>query len=272
MKNYKKILIIMGVSLAMLNTGCSNENQNDEKENRVQRELDQKTQKKTALDKKVEKSFEEHLKIYPVNNLDDFYDMEGFWDEEFDKDDKGTWVLSSGISYEKNNHDPIISNDVVLFINKNTKKSLGTLYFSEYNEKDIEDRTEKYNFKVVNNQFIFIDKPSKKAKEFLNNFKFLVQDESIGKLSNFKMIRSRHNLELPLYTLEYYLPSKNNINNWIQSKYHIEENDAKFYLEKNGVLSGSSLGDLSLEIRYENKNGDKFYFNESVNYDPSRSE
>ncbi|QIH76451.1 Csa1 family protein [Macrococcoides canis] len=271
MKHYKKLLVI-GATVMMIGTGCSNDNTHNERENRVQRELNQKPQKKTALDKKVEKAFEKHLSVYPVKSLDDFYDMEGFRDEEFDKDDKGTWVLSSGISYEKNNHDPIISNDVVLFINKNTKKSLGTLYFSEYNEKDIEDKTKKYNFKVVNNQFIFIDKPSKKAKEFLNNFKFLVQDESIGKLSNFKMIRSRHNLELPLYTLEYHLPSKNNINNWIQSKYHIEENDAKLYLEKNGALSDSSLGDLSLEIRYENKNGDKVYFNESVNYDPSRSE
>ncbi len=35
--------------------------------------------------------------MYPVKNLEDFYDKEGFRDGEFDKNDKGTWVLSSKI-------------------------------------------------------------------------------------------------------------------------------------------------------------------------------
>ncbi|WP_262374771.1 tandem-type lipoprotein, partial [Staphylococcus aureus] len=29
---------------------------------------------------------------YPTKNLEDFYDKEGFRDEEFEKGDKGTWI------------------------------------------------------------------------------------------------------------------------------------------------------------------------------------
>ncbi|RXK18358.1 Csa1 family protein [Macrococcus sp. DPC7161] len=58
----------MVISLIMLNTGCSNI--------------------VITKDQKVEEAFEKHLSIYPVKSLEDFYDMEGFRDGEFEKDDK----------------------------------------------------------------------------------------------------------------------------------------------------------------------------------------
>ena len=47
---------------------------------------------------KLKKVFSKTLNMYPIKNLEDLYDKEGYRDEEFDKDDKGTWVVSSDIS------------------------------------------------------------------------------------------------------------------------------------------------------------------------------
>ena len=39
--------------------------------------------------------------MYPIKNLEDLYDKEGFRDENFDKDDKGTWILNSQMSIQR---------------------------------------------------------------------------------------------------------------------------------------------------------------------------
>ncbi|WP_150531763.1 Csa1 family protein, partial [Staphylococcus aureus] len=41
----------------------------------------------------VKKSFEKTLSMYPIKNLEDLYDKEGYRDDEFDKNDKGTWII-----------------------------------------------------------------------------------------------------------------------------------------------------------------------------------
>ena len=40
------------------------------------------------------------LNVYPTKNLEDFYDKEGYRDEEFDKDDKGRWIINSKMIVE----------------------------------------------------------------------------------------------------------------------------------------------------------------------------
>ena len=38
--------------------------------------------------------------MYPIKNLEDLYDKEGYRDGEFEKGDKGMWVLYSSIVSE----------------------------------------------------------------------------------------------------------------------------------------------------------------------------
>ena len=52
--------------------------------------------------------------------MEDLYDKEGYRDENFDKNDKGTWVLSSEMSIRKNS-DKLVSKGMVLFMNRNNK-------------------------------------------------------------------------------------------------------------------------------------------------------
>ena len=49
----------------------------------------------------IEKSFNKTLSMYPIKNLEDLYDKQGYRDEEFDKDDKGTWVITSSINIQQ---------------------------------------------------------------------------------------------------------------------------------------------------------------------------
>ena len=35
------------------------------------------------------------LNMYPIKNLEDLYEKEGYRDNEFEKEDKGTWILDS---------------------------------------------------------------------------------------------------------------------------------------------------------------------------------
>ncbi|NGB42479.1 Csa1 family protein, partial [Staphylococcus aureus] len=37
----------------------------------------------------IKKSFEKTLSMYPIKNLEDLYDKEGYRDDQFDKNDKG---------------------------------------------------------------------------------------------------------------------------------------------------------------------------------------
>ena len=47
----------------------------------------------------IKENFNKTLSVYPTKNLDDFYDKEGFEIKEFDKRDKGTWIIYSEMVY-----------------------------------------------------------------------------------------------------------------------------------------------------------------------------
>ena len=54
----------------------------------------------SSKDKQIKENFNKTLSLYPTKNLEDFYDKEGFRDEEFDKGDKGTWIVDSEMVVE----------------------------------------------------------------------------------------------------------------------------------------------------------------------------
>ncbi|WP_142300308.1 Csa1 family protein, partial [Staphylococcus aureus] len=48
----------------------------------------------------IKDTFNQTLKLYPTKNLEDFYDKEGFRDQEFEKGDKGNWIVDSEMVIE----------------------------------------------------------------------------------------------------------------------------------------------------------------------------
>ena len=95
--------------------------------------------KEDSKEEQIKKSFAKTLDMYPIKNLEDLYDKEGYRDGEFKKGDKGTWTLLT--SFAKSNKPGEIDDEgMVLFLNRNTKKATGYYYTSkvhdEFNEKD----------------------------------------------------------------------------------------------------------------------------------------
>ena len=67
----------------------------------------------------IKNTFNKTLSLYPTKNLEDFYDKEGFRDQEFDKDDNGTWIINSEMTIKPRD--------------KNMKtRGMGGLYKSQY--------------------------------------------------------------------------------------------------------------------------------------------
>ena len=76
----------------------------------------------------IKKSFNKTLSMYPIKNLEDLYDKEGYRDEEFDKDDKGTWLLHSEMAIQRKGEDlhTIIKEDLKI-IKKNIQSKWKTI-------------------------------------------------------------------------------------------------------------------------------------------------
>ncbi|WP_256089650.1 Csa1 family protein, partial [Staphylococcus aureus] len=72
----------------------------------------------------IKDTFNQTLKLYPTKKLDDFYDKEGFRDQEFDKRDKGTWIINSGRNIQLKGG-ALKSREMVLYINRNTRTTKG---------------------------------------------------------------------------------------------------------------------------------------------------
>ncbi len=54
--------------------------------------------KEGSKEEQIKKSFAKTLDMYPIKNLEDLYDKEGYRDGEFKKGDKGTWTLLTSFS------------------------------------------------------------------------------------------------------------------------------------------------------------------------------
>ncbi|HCU8431164.1 TPA: Csa1 family protein, partial [Staphylococcus aureus] len=68
----------------------------------------------------IKKSFEKTLSMYPIKNLEDLYDKEGYRDDQFDKKDKGTWIIGSEMATQ-NKGGALKVKGMVLYMNRNTR-------------------------------------------------------------------------------------------------------------------------------------------------------
>lgn len=103
MKCFQKLYIFILI-LIVLMAGCeSNKITGDSKETQIK------------------KSFAKTLDMYPIKNLEDLYDKEGYRDGEFKKGDKGTWTLLTSFS-KSNKPGEIDDEGMVLYLNRNTKE------------------------------------------------------------------------------------------------------------------------------------------------------
>ena len=112
--------------------------------------------------------------MYPIKNLEDLYDKEGYRDEEFDKDDKGTWLLHSEMAIQRKGED-LETRGMVLKINRNTRTSKGNYIINKIStdSKGVSRNTQKIPCKMENNKII----PTERIENFnvkkeIEEFKF----------------------------------------------------------------------------------------------------
>ena len=94
--------------------------------------------KDESKETEIKKSFNKTLSMYPIKNLEDLYDKEGFRDEEFDKDDKGTWTLYSEMAIQRKGDD-LETRGMKLDIDRNTRTSKGEYIISKVTYEKKED-------------------------------------------------------------------------------------------------------------------------------------
>ncbi len=81
----------------------------------------------------IKKSFAKTLEMYPIKNLEDLYDKEGYRDGEFKKDDKGTWVLYSAIVSQPKG-ESLKSRGMILKLDRNKRTAKGSYIIRELKE------------------------------------------------------------------------------------------------------------------------------------------
>ncbi|MFO8518244.1 Csa1 family protein, partial [Staphylococcus aureus] len=77
-------------------------------------------QREDSKEEQIKKSFAKTLDMYPIKNLEDLYDKEGYRDGEFKKGDKGTWVVRSEMIIQPKGKS-LTSRGMILYMNRNTR-------------------------------------------------------------------------------------------------------------------------------------------------------
>lgn len=84
--------------------------------------------KENNKEAEIKESFHKTLSMYPIKNLEDLYDKEGYRDEEFEKRDKGTWIINSVMNIQKKVKRWNL--EAWFYMNRNTRKTTGHFYTS----------------------------------------------------------------------------------------------------------------------------------------------
>ncbi|HHW6046812.1 TPA: tandem-type lipoprotein [Staphylococcus aureus] len=214
-----------------------------------------------SKEEQIKKSFAKSLDKYPTENLEEFYDKEGYRDGEFEKDDKGTWLIRSEMKIQLKGEN-LESRGAVIEINRNTRTAKGNYIVREVVEDSdgmTHNHTKRYPVKMENNKMI----PLKS-----------IDDEKVKKeieeLENYKEDEVSYNPEVPIYSAQYQLKNSDYNVEQLRKRYNIPTQKApKLLLKGSGNLKGSSVGYKNIEFTFVENKEENIYFTDSVYFNPS---
>ncbi|MHD0396297.1 tandem-type lipoprotein [Staphylococcus simulans] len=224
-------------------------------------------------EEKIKKSFEKTLSKYPIKNLEDLYDQEGYRDEEFEKEDKGTWLLYSSMSVQPKGK-ALVSKGMVLKLNRNTRSAKGEYIISTFssNEKDEDqDTKKKFPVKMENNKIIPTGKiEDDNIRKEIEGFRFFAQYANFKDLEKYKNGKISYNPNVPSYSAEYDLDNSDYNVKQLRKRYDIPTKQApKLSLKGSGDLKGSSVGYKKIEYTFIENQEENIYFSDRVKFMPS---
>ncbi|MBR9366269.1 tandem-type lipoprotein [Staphylococcus aureus] len=210
----------------------------------------------------IKKSFEKTLSMYPIKNLEDLYDKEGYRDDQFDKKDKGTWIINSQMATQTKG-ERMKSKGMVLYMNRNTKTTTGKYIVNEIKHDEDgrpQDNQIEYPVKMVDNKIIPTkDINDEKIKKEIENFKFFAQYGNFKDLSEYKDGDISYNPEVPSYSAKYQLTNDDYNVKQLRKRFNIPTNKApKLLLKGTGNLKGSSVGYKDIEFTFVEKKRRKY--------------
>ncbi|SBF23808.1 staphylococcal tandem lipoprotein [Staphylococcus aureus] len=233
-------IIVMVVSVFII--GCDSSSDTAEKS------------KEDSKEEQIKKSFAKTLDMYPIKNLEDLYDKEGYRDGEFKKDDKGMWTIYTDFA-KSNKSDEL---DVVLNLDRNTRTAKGYYFVKKFYEKDKFSDRKNYKVEMKNNKIILLDKVNDPdLKERIENFKFFGQYANFKDLENYNNGDVSINWNVPSYDVEYKMSNKDENVKQLSSRYNIPTDKAPMLkMHIDGDLKGSSVGYKRLEIDFSKEDRD----------------
>ena len=228
----------------------------------------------SSKDKQIKENFNKTLSLYPTKNLEDFYDKEGFRDQEFEKGDKGTWIVNSEMVIGPKGKN-MESRGMVLYINRNTRTTKGYYFISETtydNNGRPKDDEKRYPVKMAHNKIIPTKRiPDDKLKKEIENFKFFVQYGNFKDFKDYKNGDISYNPNVPSYSAKYLLSNDDYNVQQLRKRYNIPTKQApELKLKGDGDLKGSSIGSKDLEFTFVENKKENIFFTDSVQFTPSK--
>ncbi|HDG5643425.1 TPA: tandem-type lipoprotein [Staphylococcus aureus] len=230
-------------------------------------------QEESSKNKQIKENFNKTLSLYPTKNIEDFYDKEGFRDQEFEKGDKGTWIIHSKMTIETNGKN-MESRGLILYVDRNTRTTKGEFIVRELweDKKGYSRSKEKeYPVKMEHNKII----PTKpiaddKLRKEIENFKFFVQYGDFKDINDYKDGDISYNPNVPSYSAEYQLSNNDYNVKQLRKRYDIPTKKApKLIIKGDGDLKGSSIGHKNLEFSFVTSKEENVYFTDSINFKPT---
>ena len=259
MKHSSKIIVFVSfLILTIFIGGCGFINKEDSKET------------------EIKQNFNKMLNVYPTKNLEDFYDKEGYRDEEFDKGDKGTWIVHSKMVIEPKGKS-METRGMVLYINRNTRTTKGYYFINEITDDSNgrpKDDEKRYPVKMEHNKIIPTKPiPNDKLKKEIENFKFFVQYANFKDINDYKNGDISYNPNVPSYSAKYQLNNNDYNVEQLRKRYDIPTNQApKLLLKGTGYLKGSSVGYKHLEFTFVENKKENIFFTDAVQFTPSEDD
>ncbi|HCT6301364.1 TPA: tandem-type lipoprotein [Staphylococcus aureus] len=264
MEYIKKIALYMSVLLLIIFIGgCGNMKDEQKKE--------EQTNKTDSKEEQIKKSFAKTLDMYPIKNLEDLYDKEGYRDGEFKKGDKGMWTIYTDFAKSKK-ADELSNEGMVLYLDRNTRTAKGHYFVKTFYEKDKFPDRKKYKVEMKNNKIILLDKvEDPKLKKRIENFKFFGQYANLKELKNYNNGDVSINENVPSYDAKFKMSNKDENVKQLRSRYNIPTDKApvlKMHID--GNLKGSSVGYKKLEIDFSKGEKSDLSVIDSLNFQPAK--
>ncbi|HFV7504868.1 TPA: tandem-type lipoprotein [Staphylococcus aureus] len=252
-------LFISVIILTIFIMGC--DSQSDTAEN----------PKEGSKEAQIKKSFSKTLDMYPIKNLEDLYDKEGYRDGEFKKGDKGTWTISTDFA-KSNKPGEMDSEGMVLHLNRNMRTATGHYTIrTTYDELGKMTREKNYRVELKNNKIVVLDKVEDvNLKHKID--KFFSQYADFKDLKNYKNGRISINENVPYYEAEYKRNNSDGNVKKLREKYPITTKQSPILkLHIDGDIKGSSVGYKQIEYMFSKEKEDETFMSDFLNFGPSHS-